>query len=385
MSLSERSHTHARSHTHNSPPSRNASATASRVGSDSALAASAAGTSSSAGQAGAAQFLRAREVQAQQLARVLTHEYHSNGRRNVRFGSRPHPSVRDRTVANAGGRGPTVNGMRIRLVLLAISMLLLIPAVAHASLADEQRQGQDLVAQLQAKTKTCRDLSAEDFDHIGEYVMGRALGSIAAHRAMNDRMTAMMGSQAEGRIHQLLGARYVNCTAPAGAGNTNNYGYGGMGPGIMGGSNYGNGGMGPDDGLRRLELDDGRRLAKPEPPRLATPPTATARHQRQQHAQRPERVDDRRDRARRHPARGRDRTSRRPPPPVQAATRHGVAVLTGQSRAVRARIRPRDPHFDRPSSGEGPGAVHGFTNSEPFRGVCLPVAGRPLGARVRRW
>ena len=128
-------------------------------------------------------------------------------------------------------------------MLLAISMLLLIPAVAHASLADEQRQGQDLVAQLQAKTKTCRDLSAEDFDHIGEYVMGRALGSIAAHRAMNDRMTAMMGSQAEGRIHQLLGARYVNCTAPAGAGNTNNYGYGGMGPGIMGGSNYGNGGM----------------------------------------------------------------------------------------------------------------------------------------------
>ncbi|MHB1572167.1 MAG: hypothetical protein ACYCXW_23770 [Solirubrobacteraceae bacterium] len=59
-------------------------------------------------------------------------------------------------------------------------------------------------------------------------------------------MTAIMGSQAEGRIHQLLGARYLNCTPPAGAGNTSSHrygeGYGGMGPGMMGGDYYGNGG-----------------------------------------------------------------------------------------------------------------------------------------------
>lgn len=137
--------------------------------------------------------------------------------------------------------------MRIRLVFLAISMLLLIPAAAHASLAGEQRQGQDLVTQLQANMKTCRDLSADDFDHIGEYVMGRALGSTAAHQAMNERMTLMMGSQAEGRMHELLGARYVNCAPPAGAGttNSNSYGYGGMGPGMMSGSYNGRGGWGP--------------------------------------------------------------------------------------------------------------------------------------------
>jgi hypothetical protein len=131
--------------------------------------------------------------------------------------------------------------MRIRLVVLAISVLLLIPAVARASLADEQRQGQDLVAQLRAGTKTCRDLAAADFDHIGEFVMGRALGSISAHQAMNGRMTAMMGDQAEGRVHQLLGARYVDCSLPA-AGTAN--GYGSMnGSGMMGGY-YGSGGFG---------------------------------------------------------------------------------------------------------------------------------------------
>lgn len=130
--------------------------------------------------------------------------------------------------------------MRIRLTLLAVSLLLLIPAAAHASLADEQRQGQDLIAQLHAGTKTCRDLSADDFDHVGEYVMGRAVGSTAAHAAFNQRMRAVMGDQAEGRRHQLIGARYVNCAVPGAAG----YGYGGMmGPGMMGG-NYGNGGWG---------------------------------------------------------------------------------------------------------------------------------------------
>ena len=132
--------------------------------------------------------------------------------------------------------------MRIRFALLAIGILLLIPAAAHASLVDEQRQGQQLTAQLQSGAKTCRDLSADDFDHIGEYVMFRALGSTAAHQAMNDRMRLMMGEQGEGRMHQLLGARYVNCTPPGTS--SSGYGSGGMmGPGMMGGY-YGNGGWG---------------------------------------------------------------------------------------------------------------------------------------------
>jgi hypothetical protein len=127
--------------------------------------------------------------------------------------------------------------MRIRLAVLAICGLLVVPATARASLADEQRHGQELITQLQAGTKTCSDLSADDFDHIGEYAMYRALGSTRRHEAMNNRMTLMMGEQGESRMHQLLGRRYAGCSASAvGAYGTT------MGPGMMGGGYYGTGG-----------------------------------------------------------------------------------------------------------------------------------------------
>lgn len=130
--------------------------------------------------------------------------------------------------------------MRIRVALASFALLLLAPSVAFASLADEQRQGQALAAQLQSGAKSCSDLSAEDFDHIGEYVMGRFLGSTVAHQAMNDRMRLMLGAQAEGRMHQLMGARFAGCATSTGAAN----GYGSMmGQGMMGG-NYGNGDWG---------------------------------------------------------------------------------------------------------------------------------------------
>jgi hypothetical protein len=129
--------------------------------------------------------------------------------------------------------------MRTRLALTTIALVLLIPAAASASLAGEQRQGQNLIAQLQAGTKTCSALSAGDLDHIGEYVMFRALGSTTLHQAMNDRMRAMLGEQGESRMHQLLGARYPGCSTRAGglAGSAGSAGSAGMmgGSGMMGG------------------------------------------------------------------------------------------------------------------------------------------------------
>lgn len=128
--------------------------------------------------------------------------------------------------------------MRIRLALVTVGLALLLPAAANASLAGEQRQGQSLIAQQQAGATTCRDLSADDLDHIGEYVMFRALGSTSLHQAMNDRMTAMLGEQGESRMHQLLGARYAGCSPSTTAAG----GYGGMmgGGGTMGDySNHG--------------------------------------------------------------------------------------------------------------------------------------------------
>jgi hypothetical protein len=131
--------------------------------------------------------------------------------------------------------------MRTRLALITIGLALLIPAVAQASLAGEQQQGHNLIAQLQSGARTCRDLSAADLDHIGEYLMFRALGSTSRHQAMNNRMIAMLGEQAESRMHQLLGARYAGCSTSTSAAG----GYRGMmgGSGMMGGY-YNHGGFG---------------------------------------------------------------------------------------------------------------------------------------------
>ncbi len=120
--------------------------------------------------------------------------------------------------------------MLLRAVLVSVALLALAPSAAFASLANEQRQGQALAAQLQSGAKTCNDLSSEDLDHVGEYVMGRALGSTAAHQAMNDRMSLMVSDQTEGRLHQPMGGRFAGCAAPAGT-TIGSCGY--MGPGMM--------------------------------------------------------------------------------------------------------------------------------------------------------
>ena len=125
--------------------------------------------------------------------------------------------------------------MKARAVVIAVIGVLLAPATSWASLADEQRQGQDLAAQLRSGTATCQELSAEDFDHIGEYAMGRALGSTSAHRAMNDRMRLMLGPWGEQRMHELMGRRLAGCSTGAAAAGTGT----GMGPGMMGNGGWG--------------------------------------------------------------------------------------------------------------------------------------------------
>lgn len=127
--------------------------------------------------------------------------------------------------------------MLLRLVLAVAAVLLITPVGANASVADEERQGRDLVARLQAGDKRCDDLAAQDFEVIGEYVMGRMVGSTEAHEAMNERMREVMGERAEQRMHELMGRRYAGCATGSGGAGTQ------MGPGMMG-SDRGSGMMG---------------------------------------------------------------------------------------------------------------------------------------------
>ncbi len=121
--------------------------------------------------------------------------------------------------------------LRIRLVVSTVVAAALATATpALASVAGEQQAGQALAQQVQSGKRACDSLSAEDLDHIGEFVMGRMIGSTAVHEAMNARMTAVMGATAESRMHQVLGARFVGCTTGSGAGGAM---MGGGGPGSM--------------------------------------------------------------------------------------------------------------------------------------------------------
>jgi uncharacterized membrane protein len=68
------------------------------------------------------------------------------------------------------------------------------------------------VAELvRSGARECSDLSADQFELIGEHAMGRYLEDTAAHEAMNDHMVAVMGEQGERRMHIALGDRYSGC------------------------------------------------------------------------------------------------------------------------------------------------------------------------------
>jgi hypothetical protein len=108
--------------------------------------------------------------------------------------------------------------MRRLLSFLAIlaATTLVAPAFASANLASEVARGHHMVDAVRSGQRQCSSLSADDFESIGEYAMGRFLGSTAAHAVMNRRMALMIGTNGERRMHIALGYRYSGC--PGGRG-----------------------------------------------------------------------------------------------------------------------------------------------------------------------
>lgn len=126
------------------------------------------------------------------------------------------------------------------IVLTVVPMLVaaaLIAAPAMGSAAEEQ-QGAQRLQNLQAGKTSCKSLTTADFELIGEYVMGRMLGSTSTHDAMNLQITRSMGSDGEKQAHVFMGKRFAGCAtgaAPAAFGSM----MGMMGEGMMGSANRG--------------------------------------------------------------------------------------------------------------------------------------------------
>ncbi len=99
-----------------------------------------------------------------------------------------------------GQMGDTDYNMK-KIFILTIFAFTLVFAWPHASFA----QGDD----LSNKTVTCAQLKDADFEKVGEYFMGKMVGS--SHEAMNTMMVGMMGKVGEEQMHIAIGKRMSNC------------------------------------------------------------------------------------------------------------------------------------------------------------------------------
>jgi preprotein translocase subunit SecG len=122
----------------------------------------------------------------------------------------------DRSAQEAKMNQPSnANRLRraVRTLTVAFALMFALAAPALASVTSEQQEGaQTLSAVHQGKLKAS-GLTSTQYEHVGEYLMGQALGSTASHERMNTLMGEMMGSSAVDQMHVYLGQRYLGNNA----------------------------------------------------------------------------------------------------------------------------------------------------------------------------
>ncbi|HEY5194459.1 MAG TPA: hypothetical protein VIJ39_11400, partial [Solirubrobacteraceae bacterium] len=91
----------------------------------------------------------------------------------------------------------------------ALLLALVVAAPSLASVASEQAQGSQILSAVHAGTLKGKSLSSSQYEQVGEYLMGQALGSTTAHGRMNTLMDEMMGSAAGDQMHRYIGERYL--------------------------------------------------------------------------------------------------------------------------------------------------------------------------------
>lgn len=79
--------------------------------------------------------------------------------------------------------------------------------------AREEAEGKEVLEKLQAKEKTCVELISEDYEALGEYFMGKMLGS--SHTIMNQMMMQRLGEEGEEQMHEVMGRRMSGCEGEA--------------------------------------------------------------------------------------------------------------------------------------------------------------------------
>jgi hypothetical protein len=99
-----------------------------------------------------------------------------------------------------------------REVALVIAAMLGALALSPATLASqpaEPQQGAQILTEVRAGSLGKLTLSAGQYRSVGQYLMGRALGSTQTYEAMDSLMDRMMGEAAADRMYTYLGERYL--------------------------------------------------------------------------------------------------------------------------------------------------------------------------------
>jgi len=81
--------------------------------------------------------------------------------------------------------------------------------------AQEETEGKAVWDKLQANQIACKDLTNDDYDVLGDYVMGQSIGNTQRHAFMNQMMKNMMGDDGETQMHIALGKRASGCDPSA--------------------------------------------------------------------------------------------------------------------------------------------------------------------------
>ena len=124
----------------------------------------------------------------------------------------------------------------------------------------DEAEGKVVWDKLQNKEVTCTDLTADDFDVLGDFFMGNMMGF--NHDSMNVLMAERLGDEGEKQMHIVMGKRLSGCDTvanfPAGSdyftpmmglSNYNNTSWGNSRGGMMGYGYYGMMGGGSSFGV----------------------------------------------------------------------------------------------------------------------------------------
>lgn len=75
--------------------------------------------------------------------------------------------------------------------------------------AKEIAQGKELWNKIQSKESACQNLSNDNFEVMGEYLMDQMMGT--SHQTMNKMMKQMMGNEGEEQMHIIMAKRMTGC------------------------------------------------------------------------------------------------------------------------------------------------------------------------------